>query len=191
MIAVAVVSGFVVLGKEFISIWIGQQYIDAYYIILLLIIPVTVPLVENTAISILDATLKRLFRSIVLVIMAMINVIVSVILIKQFSFWGAAMGTFISLCVGHIFLMNWYYARTFKMNIMRMFTSIFRGILPMGILAGIVCVPLTAWGEYGVMNFIIKGVEFVVIYCILLWKWGLHQDEKNYIKNTLHIGKQK
>lgn len=191
MIAVAVVSGFAVLGKEFISIWIGKQYIDAYYIVLLLIIPVTVPLVENTAISILDATLKRLFRSIVLVIMAVINVIVSVILIKRFSFWGAAMGTFLSLCVGHIFLMNWYYARTFEMNIMRMFTSIFKGILPMGVLAGIIGGPLTAWGEYGVMNLLIKSVEFVTIYCILIWKWGLQQDERNYIKNTLHIGRQK
>lgn len=189
MIAIAVVSGFAVLGKEFISIWIGEKYIDAYYIILFLIIPVTVPLVENAAVSILDATLKRLFRSIVLVIMAVVNVIVSVILIKRFSFWGAAMGTFLSLCVGHIFLMNWYYARTFKMNIVRMFASIFRGLLPMGVLAGIICVPLTTWGENGVINFLIKGVEFLAIYCILIWKWGLQQDERDYIKNTLHIGR--
>lgn len=190
MIAIAVVSGFAVLGKEFISIWIGNRYIDAYYVALFLIIPVTVPLVQNAAVSILDATLKRLFRSIILVIMAVVNVIVSVILIKRFSFWGAAMGTFFSLCIGHIFLMNWYYARTFKMNIMRMFVSIFKGILPMGVLAGVICVPLTAWGVNGVINFLIKGIEFVVIYCILIWKWGLQQDERDYIKTALHIGKK-
>ena len=191
MIAIAVVFGFVVLGKEFISIWIGNKYIDAYYIALILIIPVTVPLVENTVISILDATLKRLFRSIVLVVMALINVIVSVILIKKFSFWGAAMGTFLSLCVGHVFLMNWYYARTFKMNIVRMFASIFKGILPVGVLTAIICEPLTAWGENGVINFLVKGIEFVMIYCILLWKWGIKQDERKYIKDILRIGRQK
>ena len=60
----------------------------------------------------------------------------------------------------------------------------------MGVLAGVICVPLTAWGVNGVINFLIKGIEFVVIYCILIWKWGLQQDERDYIKTALHIGKK-
>lgn len=188
MIATAIVTGFAVLGKNFITIWIGKKYLDAYYIILILVIPVTIPLVENTAISILDATLKRIYRSMVLVVMAVINVIVSVILIKMFGFWGAAIGTCVSLCVGHIFLMNIYYSKTFGMNIPRMFASIFKGILPMGLLAMVICTPMNMWNTMGVAGFLVKGVLFMMVYCGLVWKWGLLQDERNYIKKSIiHI----
>ena len=191
MIAVAIVVGFAVLGKSFITIWIGKQYLDAYYIILMLMIPVTIPLVENTAISILDASLKRIYRSVVLVVMAIINVFISVILIKQFSFWGAAMGTVISLCVGHIVLMNLYYAKTFEMNILRMFKSIFKGILPMGLLSFLICAPLNAWNTVGIVGFLVKGILFVLVYAALVWRWGLQQDERSYIRNTFHFGGRK
>lgn len=191
MIAVAIVAGFVVLGKTFITIWIGSQYIDAYYVILMLMIPVTIPLVENTAISILDASLKRIYRSVVLVVMAVINVFVSVILIKRFNFWGAAMGTCLSLCIGHIILMNLYYARTFGMNIPRMFSSIFQGILPMGLLTILICVPLNMWNTASIVGFLVKGILFVMVYSVLVWRWGLRQDERSYIRNTFHIGVRK
>lgn len=191
MVAVAIVAGFTVLGKNFITIWIGKQYLDAYYIILMLIVPVTVPLVENTAISILDASMKRMYRSMVLLVMAVVNVLISVILIKWFSFWGAAMGTFISLCVGHIFLMNIYYATTFGMNIPRMFTSIFKGILPMGLLSILICAPLNVWTTEHIGGFLVKGILFALVYAVLIWRWGLWQDERNYIRKMFHFGGRK
>lgn len=187
MLAVAIVVGFVLLGKDFISIWIGGKYLNAYYVALVLMVPVTIPLVENTAISILDASLKRIFRSITLAVMAIINVALSIILIKQFNFWGAALGTFISICIGHVFLMNWYYAKTFGMKIGRMFLGIFRGILPSGIVAGLLCFPMTWISKTSFLLFILKGVMFCVVYSIIVWKRGLQQDEKTYILNTLHL----
>ena len=101
------------------------------------------------------------------------------------------MGTVISLCVGHIVLMNLYYARTFGMNILRMFTSIFKGILPMGLLSFLICVPLNAWNTVSVVGFLVKGILFVLVYAALVWRWGLQQDERSYIKNTFHFGGQK
>lgn len=189
MIAVAIVSGFVVLGKNFITIWIGRQYLDAYYIVLMLLIPVTIPLVQNTAISILDATLKRIYRSAVLVVMAIVNVITSVILIRHFSFWGAALGTCLSLCIGHIVLMNVYYAKTFGMNIPRLFGSIFKGILPMGLLSILICAPLNAWNTTNIAGFVVKGILFALVYFVLLWRWGLHPDERCYIKGIFHFSR--
>lgn len=185
MIAVAIVVGFAVFGKDFISIWIGEQYIDAYYITLILIIPVTIPLVENAAISILDAALKRIFRSVVLVIMAILNVLVSIILIRIIGFWGAALGTFVSLCIGHIVLMNYYYAYTFKMNILRMFKEIFKGILPVGFFSGVICAPLFLIKTTNWCAFLVKGCMFLLIYCIGLWKKGLEEEEKYILKNMI------
>lgn len=187
MIAVAVVFGFAVLGKDFISLWIGSTYINAYYIVLILIIPVTIPLVENTAIAILNATMKRIFRSLILVIMSLVNVVLTLVLIRSFSYWGAAVGTFISLCVGHVFLMNWYYSKTFSMNIPRMFKEIFKGILPVGLVSGLICLPLIFIKQINFFAFGIKAVVFCVVYSLLCWRFALKNEEKECITQMLHI----
>lgn len=185
VIAVACICGFALFGQNFINIWIGEKYHEAYWIILMLIIPVTVPLVENAAISILDATLKRIYRSVVLVIMAVINIIISIILIKPLGFWGAAIGTVLSLVIGHIILMNYYYAREFKMEIGRMFLSIFKGILPSGLLASVLCVPVVLFLDNTLFLFIIKCCLFIVVYALLLWIFGLNDYEKDIVIQTI------
>lgn len=185
IIAVAVVLGFALFGKDFITVWIGPQYSQAYYVTLMLIVPVTIPLVENTAIAILNATLKRIFRSAVLVIMAAINVAVSIALVYFMGFWGAAIGTVLSILVGHVWLMNWYYKKTFKMNIGRLFQEIFRGILPMGLAAALACLPAALWFKAGVPGLILKILLFVAVYGALLWRWGLRKEEKANFSSLL------
>lgn len=187
MVAVAIVGGFFSLGKDFISIWIGSQYQTAYYIVLILIIPVTIPLVENTAISILDATMKRIFRSVVLVVMAVINVGVSIVFMRYISYWGAALGTFVSLCVGHIFLMNLYYKKTFDMKIGRMFKEIFSGILPCGLVSAAIVFGIGEVVPFSIPAFFIKGFAFVILYGGLLLKFGLKDSEKKMIPGLSKI----
>ena len=59
VIAVGILAAFGLFGKNFISVWIGDKYLDAYYVAIILMIPVTIPLVQNVCLSILDAKVKR------------------------------------------------------------------------------------------------------------------------------------
>lgn len=185
VIAVACIGGFTLFGRNFITIWIGPKYLDAYWIILMLMIPVTVPLVENAMISVLDASLKRIYRSTVLVVMAVINVIVSIFLVKIMGFWGAALGTVASLIIGHGFLMNIYYAKTFNIEIGRMFASIFKGILLAGLFAVVSCLPLAMFVPNTLLLFILKCVSFLVVYAAFLWLFGLNKSEKVAVKGVV------
>ena len=182
VMAVACICGFALFGRNFITIWIGAKYMDAYWIILMLMIPVTIPLIENAMISILDASLKRLFRSVVLVIMAVINVIISLFLVRAMGFWGAALGTVISLIVGHGFLMNIYYAKTFHIEIGRMFGSLLKGILPAGLAASSLCIPLSLYVEDTLPMFLVKCLCFVVVYAVFLILFGFNKTEKAMLK---------
>lgn len=184
IIAVGCVCGFALFGMNFITIWIGKKYIDAYWVTLMLMIPVTIPLVENAAISILDASLKRMFRSVVLVIMAVLNVGASIVLVSFFGFWGAAWGTVLSLIIGHGFLMNIYYAKTYKMEIGRMLFSIFKGILPAGLAASALCLPLVFFLSNTTLLFLVKCLSFVIIYFVFLWLFGMNSSEKDIFRNS-------
>ncbi|MEG2437764.1 MAG: oligosaccharide flippase family protein, partial [Cetobacterium sp.] len=43
-------SGFILFGKEFIYLWLGEGYSEVYKIALWIMIPLTVPLIQNTGI---------------------------------------------------------------------------------------------------------------------------------------------
>lgn len=187
IIAVACILGFALFGRNFISVWIGDTYIDAYWVTLMLMIPVTVPLVENTMISVLDASLKRIYRSVTLVIMALLNVIISLLLVSVLGFWGAAIGTVASLVIGHGFMMNVYYAKTFNLQIGRMFFSIFKGILPAGLVAALLCIPLALFLPDTWLFFAVKCLSFILLYGVFLLLFGLQSSEKNTIFKMLRI----
>lgn len=186
VIAVGILTGFGLFGKNFISIWIGDRYQDAYSVAMMLMGPVTIPLVQNVCLSILDAKLKRLFRSATLVIMAVINVILSIILVRFMGFWGAALGTVISLLVGHGLLMNLYYHKIIGLNVPRMFREIFAGILPAGLLSGLCCVPLVLLMDNSFGAFVIKCAIFVILYVAALWLIGLNRTEKKMVTKMIN-----
>lgn len=185
IIAVMCVGGFVLFGYNFISIWIGSRYSGAYWIILVLMLPVTISLVENAAIAILDAAMKRIYRSIVLVVMALLNLVLSIVLVQKIGFWGATIGTVGSLFLGNCVLMNLYYAKVFHIEIFRMFRQIFKGILPAGGISATLCLPLALFLPNTALWFIIKCCCFVVVYALCLLTFGLNSDEKLMIRSMI------
>ena len=185
VLATACILGFALCGQNFIAIWIGTKYMDAYWVTLMLMIPVTIPLVENVMISVLDAALKRIYRSVTLVVMAVLNIAVSIALVRYLNFWGTAIGTVFSLLVGHGILMNAYYAKTFQLQVFRMFYSIFKGILPAGLAASVLCLPLTLLLPNTFLFFFVKAGGFVLSYGSFLMLFGFNTSEKRTVGSWL------
>ncbi|MEH7484919.1 oligosaccharide flippase family protein, partial [Neobacillus drentensis] len=112
-----ILSGFILFGKPFIDIWAGSEYGDAYKIVLIIMIPFTIPLIQNIGLSILWAKNLQGFRSIVLIVIALINILLSIPLAKYYGGVGAAIGTSFSLTLGNSILMNIYYHKKVGINI--------------------------------------------------------------------------
>ena len=185
MLAVGIVCGFAATGKSFIDLWIGKQYIDAYYVALFLMIPVTVPLIENVAITILDANLKRVYRSAVLCAMAVLNTLLTLLLIPVFGFWGAMIATCISLVLGHGLLMNLYYQIKLKMNVSRMFRTMLKGSLTSGLISAALVIPLSGLISNSITAFLVQGVLFILIYGLLLFFRALYPSERSFVIQKL------
>lgn len=116
MVLGLILSGFVFLGTPFVKLWAGSEYSESYVVTLLLIIPVTVPLIQNLGIEIQRAKNMHKARAIIYLAIAIANVFISIPLIKVIGPTGAALGTAISLIVGNIIFMNWYYHVRIGMN---------------------------------------------------------------------------
>lgn len=191
MIAGLAIAGFVLFGKNFISIWLGDGYEDVYIITLILIVPSVIPLIENITNSILDAMLKRLTRSLMLIGMCVINVIVSIVLIHFIGYIGAAIGTAASVLIGHGVMMNIYLHKSIHLNIPRLFKSVFSGVLPACILSIIVGKPLSFLPNTFIW-FVCKAALFCVIYAAIMYLLGMNREEKAIVKRILSkLKKQK
>ena len=173
-----ILSGFVLFGQAFINLWAGSNYSDAYYIVLLVMIPITIPLIQNVGIAILQAQNRNAFRSLVYLSIATLNVLVSIPLAKMWGGFGCALATGVSLIIGNVFIMNIYYYQQIGLNIPLFWKNI--AIMSMPVLGSLLC-------GYGINLFIIqdsilplagKIVLFSLVYGNLLWRWGLNGYEK-------------
>ncbi len=182
IIMALILTGFIFLGKPFIQFWAGAYYLEAYYVVLLLIVPVTIPLIQNLGIEIQRAKNKHKARSIVYFFIAIANIFISIPLIKKLGPSGAALGTAIALCVGNILFMNWYYHNKLGINIAEFWKRIF-GFIPALMLPCLVGICIPRFFE--IKSFFMLAIAIVVyavVYCLSMYFWGMNESEKQMIK---------
>lgn len=113
-----VASGVVFFGRQFIvGYWAGEGYGESYYVALLLIIPASIALIQNIGIEVQRAQNKHQFRSIAYLMMALINLGLSIVLCQKYGAVGSAAGTAISLILCNGVIMNIYYHRKCNIDI--------------------------------------------------------------------------
>lgn len=181
-----IMSGFVLYGREFINIlWVGPEYDESYFIACWLMIPSTVPLIQNVGLNILQAKNKYKFRVIVLLIFAVINIIVSIILAQIYGGIGAAMGTALSNILGQIIFMNIFYYKKIKIDIPLFWKNIFKMSIPMAVAIIIAIIIKQVWTINTSMILIVQIMIYIFIYAICVWKKSMDLEEKNMIKRLL------
>lgn len=185
MILGLILSGFVFLGVPFVKIWAGQEYATSYIVALLLIVPVTVPLIQNLGIEIQRAKNMHKARAIVYLAIAIANVFISIPLIKIMGPAGAALGTAISLIVGNIIFMNWYYHVRIGMDMFYFWKEIAK-FIPALIVACIVgtfimkFANITGLAKLGILAIIYTGVYGLSMYFL-----GMNAEEKQLVKGPI------
>lgn len=192
IIMALVITGFVLFGKEFMILWQGDEYTQSYYIACILMVPVTVPLIQNSGLSILQAKNKHRFRTVIFSIIAILNVFISIPLASKYSGIGTAIGTAISLILGQIVIMNIYYYKKININIPKFWKQIFRMTIPLiiPIIIGIALNKLIVANNYLLLG--IKIIIYTCIYFLIVWNFSMNKNEKNIfiqpIKKIFKIG---
>ena len=177
--------GFLFFGKQFIFLWAGKEYGEAYYVMLLLAVPATIPLIQNIGLDIQRAQNRHYFRSIAYIIMALVNVVVTVVLCQRFGATGAAVGTAVSMIVANGFIMNIYYHKRCNINILIFWRSIARLSLGMLIPVAFGVVVLLFVDQTKILFFGLGVLSFVIVYGVSMWFFGINQSEKEFIKKAL------
>ncbi|MCR5670843.1 MAG: oligosaccharide flippase family protein [Butyrivibrio sp.] len=183
MVLSLIMTGFIFFGKPFMRIWGGEGFEDSYYVALWLIIPVTVPLIQNLGIEVQRAKNKHQARSIVYFLIAIGNVFLSIPLIRYLGPVGAAIGTAVSLFLGNGLFMNWYYANRIGIEIKNFWKSIFT-FVPAFIAPVAFGIVIKNFIQIkGIVRLLVWAVLYGTVYFVSMWILGMNDSEKKLITN--------
>lgn len=182
-----ILSGFIIFGRQFIELWAGAGYSDAYITSLLFFIPLTVPLIQNLGITILQARNEMKFRSVLYIIIALVSLAMQIVLTRFFGGIGCAMGVSGALVVGQILIMNVYYRRRQELDIKTFWKEISKmSIIPIVLIFSSMLVirhffALDSWGK------LILGIAaFSLVYIPLFFRFSMTDDERNLFISMFH-----
>lgn len=177
--------GIIFFGYEFIMVWAGSGYEQSYYVVMLLIIVSIVPNTQNIAMYVQRAINKHKFSGVMYVIMAFINLVLSILLIPPFGIVGATVGTVISQIVGNILIMNIYYNKKCNIKIFDYWKNIIsmsKGLL-IPISFGIV---IKMYFDVSTVPMMLLGIAvFSCVYAGSMWLFALNKYEKNLILSPI------
>ena len=187
----AVCLEMVFFGKEFIRYWAGEGYEDAYAVALLLIIPVSIPLIQNLGIEIQRALNKHKFRSFVYAVMAVLNLLMSIQLCQIYGAIGSAVGTALSLILANGIIMNFYYQKECGIDIILFWKNILS--VSCGFIIPVVFAMLfrMAMPMDEIVSVIVGIAALACVYFLSMWKFGINESEKAVIAVPVHWANRK
>lgn len=177
----SIFGGFIVLGKEFLMVWLGPNYLPAYYISIILMGPAILELCVNVCLTMLRALNKLKFKTIVTVAMMIFNAVLTVVGVKYFGYYMAAVATALSYLIGSVVIMNLYYRKEFGYNMFSVYQGIFSRTW--------ICIVVSSIVTYIFVNFfsdnwirLIVGLALYSSLIILSMSlYGLTEVEKNKV----------
>lgn len=185
-IVTLIVTGFIAFGRQFIQLYAGKEYTDAYWVAVLMMVHSMIPLVQSICLNIIIAQNKHKFRSLTYLGIAIINVIGTWFLMQtSLGVIGAALMTCIAGVVGTWFVMNWYYDKVIHLEMVRFWKDVGKLYIIPTILCAITLI-ISKWVNFFSVPIMCVGIIiFTILYCILSWKFVMNDYEKELIAGSI------
>ena len=175
-------TGFYLLGQDFVEIWVGKGYEDVYLLTCILLTASMIDLSQNTINSILKAKNMLHGKTLILAISTAVNVILTFVLVPITGAIGAVIGTAFSLVFGYGLALNIYYQKRVHLKMGLYYKETYKGIVLAVLLTTAVgyfiirFIHLSGW-----IGFIVKGVTFAILYILAILGVGLNKKERQKV----------
>lgn len=173
-----VLCGFALVGSEFVRIWAGPAYHDAYWVTLMLMSVRFIPIVQILAVTILEAKFLHVFRAKLYLLVAVFNILISIPLAKEYGVIGCALGTVIGITINTI-IINFYYVEI-GLEMKRCYREVFVLFIPMlllfllGIGLKLLITPVSLLG------ILLFALVFTALYGLVMFQF-MNQGERRLV----------
>lgn len=172
-----VLIGLIIFGRDFISLWVGPGFLDAYWVMLVTLIPYSVELTGNVRNQIMQAKGIYWLRTKVIVSIALGKLAATFAVIPIFGMIGAAATTGLGLVLGYIWV-NRILKQKLGLEISRHRREVMRGLVPaLALAAGIglltLFIPGNTWGSLA-----LRMAVFTIGALPCLWLVAMNDTER-------------
>ena len=114
--------------------------------------------------------------------MAMLNLSLSIVLVRHYGGTGAAIGTAASLLLGNGLIMNIYYHKKIGLDVKYFWKNIL-SFVPALILPTVIGIAIIQYVTFiNIPMFVATIIIFILIYSVSMWFLGLNKFEQGLIK---------
>jgi O-antigen/teichoic acid export membrane protein len=152
----------------------------------IVLIPCLFHLTQTIAEEIVYAQNKVRYRAFVYVIAATLSVSTIVLLSPKYGAIGAAIGVCLSFVVAHNIIMDIFYCKILKINMICFFKGCHVKILPAFLFSGAMGFLMQEYmPTISFALFIVKAGIWAIIYFISIWFMAFNNEEKNIVKRAV------
>jgi len=114
----------IIVGKAFVMRWMGEKYIDAYPVLVILIIAMVFEVILNPLKSVLFAVARHKYYAVLNTLEGVVNLSASILLISSYGINGVALGTLIPIVAFKIFFIPYYTCKLINCSLSNYFKTI-------------------------------------------------------------------
>lgn len=184
MIMAFIFMMLVSVGKPFMRIWSGLDTDIPYFTAVILTAPLLFTSIQSIGIEIQRAKDMHRFRSVLYILIAAFNLIISIPLCRLSGALGCAAGTCLCLIIGNIFIMNIYYKKHVGLDIAMFWKNIARLFPPLTapmLVSAMICI----FADTSIVSVIVCSALLTAVYWLSMWFFGLDRHEKEFIKSNI------
>ncbi len=169
IITFLLVGGFLIVGNEFVRLWLDEGRIQVYYISCILML--TYSITGSNALGVVARRIQNchIKASIIYLGIALSNVAFSLLFINVFSkenaIWACVLGTVVTYLVGHYIVMQIYDSKITKLKIASFLKTFFFYAIASVIMYVVIKRTVELSNIVGTINlFLFKGSLYVILY---------------------------
>ena len=140
-------------------------------------------LIQSIGNQILWAMNRHKGQAIVQVVSALVNIVLTAVLISWKPLEGAVIGSVIALTVGDVICMNIMFKKEIKISLTEYYLGLFKGILPSLLIcfAGAKLFTLVGLSQHGWLGFVVNCAVAVAVYGVCMITFGMNKSEKDLV----------
>ncbi|MDU1891705.1 MAG: oligosaccharide flippase family protein [Dysgonomonas sp.] len=186
-----ILSVFFLFGKEFITLWVGNTYHQAWIIALIFMIVNTIPLLQGFGNSVLEAKGKIKVKAIWALSTMGLAIICGYFLSLKYGIIGMTLCIALGLFINMLFT-NWYYSKIFSFSPLLFITrTLLKPVIYISILVLLTTlINKTITIDLSWPVFFLKIILYFLSYSIIVYVFLMDSHQKIYLKkrqNEQHI----
>jgi O-antigen/teichoic acid export membrane protein len=177
--------GLVCVGKDFITLWMGEEFLKSYYCTVILILPAIFEYSQQIARLTVIAENKVKLQSIGLISTSIINVIIALPL----SYYYGSIGISLAICITqflNLIFMNFIYYKILKFDMLKFYRMCYlKMIIPISGTLVLASAIIHYIEQKGWVWLAMKGIIVSIIFGILTFIFNLSKGERSKLVSVI------